>query len=354
MSRNLTATLLCVALIPMMGADGGCGDPILENNGFDLWCGDQLCFWEVEDGAAVKIPTWHAADFGIELRGNSAAISQQSRLSGFDCLRIRAVANIEETAEVTVEVDFFDDGVVDASERIPTSDWAPITVLVTAPELYAGARFRIRKLGSGVAQLAELVVESADKCVDPPPVINDRPFGAVCVDGAQCASGMCDYLNLLSGTCGECLVDEDCAGGVCGLTAPTSRVLDLHRVCAEPGAAAIGALCASDAECGSGYCEGVCSSCRSAADCGGAACVAHAFEVQTEERFAHIDLGLVCASGGASGDPCTYDRECASGECAGPAPLAMCSDDRRPCDNDADCYGDAFCVTVGTAGGSCQ
>lgn len=355
MQRNLAATLLCAALIPMMGADGSCGDPILENNGFDLWCGDQLCFWEIEAGQAVKIPTWHEADFGVELVGNSAAISQQSRIgSGIECLRVRAVANIEETAEVTIEVDFFDDGVVDAAERIPTSDWAPVTVLITAPEIYSGARFRIKKLGSGTAQLAELGVERADKCVDPPPEVTERPLGAACIDGSQCASGTCDFIGLFVGTCGECLSDEDCGSDVCGLTAPDSRVLDHYRTCVAPGADATGELCAADAECSSGYCDGVCSGCRSAADCGGAGCVQHAVEIDGEELFAFVDLGLVCEGAGVPGDPCAYDIECASGDCAGAAAMGMCSDDRRPCDNDDACYGDAFCVVVGTAGGSCR
>ena len=351
MHRNLTATLLCAALIPMMGADGSCGDPILENNGFDLWCGDQLCSWDVEAGQAIKIPTWHESDFGIELVGNSAAISQQTRIgSGIECLRVQAVANIEETAEVTVEVDFFDDGVVDAVERIPSSDWDPVTVLVTAPEIYQGARFRIRKLGSGVAQLAELVVESADKCVDPPPVIDERPLGAVCIDGAQCASGVCDFLGFFAGTCGECIDDVDCGDGVCGLTAPGSRVLSAYRACADAAADSIGALCAVDGECESGICEGVCAGCRTEAECGGSACVSQIVDVP---EIAYLELGGAC-EGGAPGDPCTYDASCASGECAGPAPLKMCADDKRPCDTDDDCYGDTACVTVGTAGGTCR
>ena len=42
------ATLLASTFTALMGADGGCGEdpPILDNNGFDLWCGNRLCYWE--------------------------------------------------------------------------------------------------------------------------------------------------------------------------------------------------------------------------------------------------------------------------------------------------------------------
>lgn len=362
---KLHAILLTSALIPLMGADGGCGDPILENNGFDLWCGDTLCFWEVEEGSIEKIPTWHSADSGVEFVGNSVAISQAARTTA-GCLRISAVANVAETAEVDVEIDFFDDGTIDVVERIPTTDWEPISLLVTAPGGSQGARFRIRKLGSGVAQLAELGVEVADKCVNPPVETGPRPLGATCRDNDDCASGGCLFgspgQTLFTGVCVGCLDESGCdAGEVCGVSIPESLVITRAVQCVAPALDPVGAPCRDDLECASGVCnigafnQGVCGDCRDSGDCtAGAACVDNVIWPADEDGLQPGPVGLICDGSQLAGAPCSFDATCASGVCSGGDPLRLCEGDNRECVDDSDCYEGAACVTVGTSGGSCE
>lgn len=372
LSHRTSTIALLAALVPLMGADGTCGGPpILDNNGFDLWCGDQLCYWELEEGEVVRIPTWHAGDHGIELRGNVVALSQPSNVTA-SCLRFDAVANIDETATVTVEIDYFDDGVVDDVRQLPSSRWEPISYQFSTPTFYYGARFRIKKLGAGNAQLAELVVEIGDKCVDPPLEVRDRPLGGRCTDNDECASAICAGLYrddggaVWPGICSECEGDGDCPveGEMCGLVA-TSADLGLYRACQVAGADPLAETCTFDAECATGICaghdfltgEGVCSTCASPEQCGGAACALITASVEIDDDPPIEAKGpMMCAPEQgtyASGELCVLDASCASGACSGTGVLRVCSDDDRLCDDDGDCrFGS--CVAIGTAGGICQ
>jgi hypothetical protein len=353
------AIILSSALIPLMGADGGCGGPILDNNGFDLWCGDQLCFWEIEDGSVEQIPTWHEGDLGVDLVGNSVALSQAARTTA-ECLRVSAVADVEETAEVTVEIDFFDSGTADIIERIPTTSWEPISLLITPPVHSQGARFRIRKLGAGRAQLAELGIEEADKCTAPPVEIGPRPLGATCRDNADCESDTClivfpDFPEF-GGVCAGCIDSAGCADGeICGVETPESLIISSRVDCTAPGIDPVGAKCRDGAECISGICNaaGECSDCLSASDCGGAACVPNQVWEPGDFDTGQSILGYVCDASLEAGASCSFDASCASGACAG-EPLRMCESSNRECVDDTDCYKDAACVTVGASGGVCQ
>src|SRR5205823_12772098 len=53
-----------------------CGDGIVKSPYFELWCGDTLCGWSTDSGAIRRVPTWHAADYGVALEGDGARISQ--------------------------------------------------------------------------------------------------------------------------------------------------------------------------------------------------------------------------------------------------------------------------------------
>ena len=159
------ATFTC-----LMGADDGCGGPpVVNNNGFDLWCGAELCYWEVESGEVKRAPTWHENDYGAEFIGPLVAISQYSPVTLFNsCFRFRAVANVEITTRVLVQVDYDDDGTYEVEQQVPTSDWARVEFELAAPRSVDGARFRLSKEGNGEAILAEMQVEKADKCSLPP------------------------------------------------------------------------------------------------------------------------------------------------------------------------------------------
>ena len=65
-----TCILAGASFFLLTGYEGGCGEPpILDNNGFDLWCGDELCHWSTDKGAVERVPTWHSGDVGGTFSG---------------------------------------------------------------------------------------------------------------------------------------------------------------------------------------------------------------------------------------------------------------------------------------------
>ncbi len=267
MTRARTRTLVALALA-LAGLVVACDEDVLQDPNFHLWCGDHLCSWELEQGHVKRIPTWHEDDYGVELVDTPTAMSQLSHESP-NCLRFTTVARIDERAQVTLDVDFDDDGSVDFSYPIPTSDWHQVETLITPPPGYSGARFRVVKHGSGVAQLAMLRVQSTTGCAPAQAVhLHDLPIGERCGgDGTECKGGLCCF-----GVCSECCPDAQlCAGPSCAAHAACAG----SATCAmEPGATAdffspfplqcapgqhlgaAGAPCILDTDCASSSCDG--------------------------------------------------------------------------------------------------
>lgn len=170
--RTLTAFVL-VAAAASTGATN-CGE-ILEDSGFDLWCGPGLCKWQVESGEIRKVPTWHEGDAGVELLGTEAKISQLTTVNNFDgtCVRFEMVADLDEAVDLRLQMDVWGDGSYEYDERIPASDWRSLAYLVRMPERYDGVRFRLYKRGSGRAVLANIGARIVDslECTTPPLVV---------------------------------------------------------------------------------------------------------------------------------------------------------------------------------------
>lgn len=369
MTRKLVSivirVLLAAALFQMLAAPG-C-DSILEDDGFDLWCGDELCHWDLEDGEIAKVPTWHQGDPGVALVGPSVAISQMVDIdqSATTCIRFEAVADVDESAEVMLELDFYDDGTVDYEERIPTSRWAPISYLITTPPVYRGIRFRLRKLGNGAAALAQIAASEDDKCVQPPLDLGARPLGMSCSANDQCDSGICygafDPLPFVS-ACSQCETILDCADGqICGLESQVPRWYSSYYTCVDAGSHVLGEPCADDRECATGLCAGVCTACTAAADCAdGESCT----EVTSEVLQFLTTRPSVCTAGGlvATGGFCLAGEQCASGTCTGTGDLRVCLANGRECSADSDCAVDitdleareGHCVVLGLHGGICD
>jgi len=160
----LLRALFAIAAFLLLSAES-C-DPIIEDSGFDIWCDGQPCRWDVEQGEVAQAPTWHKRDHGIELIGDPVVISQLQFEDNttVTCIRFELIADIEESASVTLEMDFYDDGEVEFSQIIPTSDWAPLSYLVKPPETFEMIRFRIHKTGSGRAVLADITAENVTRC----------------------------------------------------------------------------------------------------------------------------------------------------------------------------------------------
>ncbi len=360
--RLLGSTALSAAAIFLLSGYSSC-DPIIENNGFDLWCGDHLCAWEVEAGAVRQVPTWHRSDKGVEFVGDHVAISQLSDVKwtdGVTCIRFDLVADVEMTATVTLQLDFYDDGIIDYEQPIPTSDWEPIHYLVSLPSYYQGIRFRLTKDGPGNVVLAQVYAEDSDECAEPNWNLEDLPVGAGCSDFSQCASELC--LPSVSGleghgVCSTCAGDVDCnAGDVCGAEAPVCQPLySFYRGCGPAGRHGLGERCVVDAECATGICaEGMCSTCSQPSDCDtGERCEMR----DRDETLQYWWAPYQCdpAAGGAdSGEPCLIDADCASGSCVGDGDIRVCTLDGRLCDSVVDCPSGMDCVTIGAAGGTCQ
>src|SRR5437660_8478969 len=121
MTRSFSFVLAVVALSQVGATD--CGQ-VLRDPGFDLWCGKALCAWTVERGTVAKVPTWNEGDPGVSFVGTDVAIAQLAPVNGGDsnagCIEFDLIANVDENAELELDVDVNGDGSVELTERIPT------------------------------------------------------------------------------------------------------------------------------------------------------------------------------------------------------------------------------------------
>lgn len=352
-----TAALLALTLL-MMGT-GECGEPILKDTGFDIWCGDKLCAWTVESGDIKRVPTWHRSDFGVELVGDFVALSQVATKKA-SCLEVALQANADEGVSLTLELDFFDDGKVDYVQPLLSDNWQTARHNITPPTYYEGLRVRVVKRGAGRAVIARIRIATGTDCKDPPIDTTERPLGTVCEKSMQCASGYCanalQYGALSTKTCGRCEGDQDCQPGErCGLEASPYRWL---RACVKEGSRAFGSRCIADPECETGVCcEGSCSACCPAdgdhpAPCAGSGKCAAAV---INSIFGNHPAPALCDPGlgaGAPGDNCLGDSDCASARCHGQGELKQCLLEGLPCSADSECaLGE--CISLGKAQGEC-
>lgn len=363
MSKPTFPLLLLAAAVSQLGATD-CGE-IIKDDGFDLWCGEVLCSWKLVRGEVRQVATWHEADSGVELLGTDTAISQMTPVNHYDtnCIRFDLVANVDESAEVRLNIDVYGDGSIELSERIPTSHWKPLSYKIAMAAPYTGVRFELTKRGTGTAVLAQISAETATgECTGLTP-INGGPArnGAFCVDDANCDSGLCRYVDdptALLGVARVCVgCDPDAStcttGSVCGVGEAGSYVYRVPIECVPAAARELGEQCISNAECESNVCaEFVCSTCSATVACAGA----------EECRLAYPNGPALCSPGlhiRVSGEPCATDGDCASNQCNG-AERKQCSDG-RVCSSPASCPVDdddglsqGPCDSVGIQGGSCQ
>jgi len=361
--------LLCLAAAPMlMGSE--CEQPLVKDSGFDIWCGDTLCDWQVDAGSVAKVPTWHERDYGVGLVGDPTEISQTLPYTSDDvsCIHFELLASVDETATVVLTMAF--DGTVASPETIPSGTLSPLSYHVVAPSYFQSLRISMRKTGAGHAALAQIQASKASDCSGPPPVGElARPAGATCETASQCASTMC-CARTAAGTlfgddtgqqvCATCTGDAECgAGMVCGLGWSTTFIQPFPA-CARAAAAVLGDRCLVDGECASGTCcHGVCSTCcatgNAPACAAGTTCAARA---KTADGKPARTAWQCAPDGGhgAAGSACLANDDCASGACTGGGVLSVCADGRR-CASDADCPTGAPgnpCTAIGVAGGKCQ
>jgi hypothetical protein len=365
--KKLLSSLLFAAVAGSQLGSTDCGQ-VLRDPGFDLWCGDSLCAWKVERGDIKKVPTWNEGDPGVELVGTDVAIEQLSPVSSASCIEFDLIADVDQSADVELNIDVDGDGSVEHTERIPTASWKSLSYLLAFQGNYSGIRFEIAKTGNGRAVLAQVEGKTADPhaCDGFAPIVpGAAPNGAACNgpgDAATaCKSGICDAAGIVGYECLGCDAMHPCTGGqVCGLGNPTSPIFSVPVQCVAAGARQLGELCISAAECATGICSNyVCSTCDSNAGCANGEICAGAWPAPT------TTMPQVCSPHGhlrKPGEPCASNDDCASSQCNG-APRMQC-DDGRACATAADCpFGgpdtmnglqNGPCNTVGVQGGICS
>ena len=363
--------IVAVVALSQMGATD-CGQ-VVKDPGFDLWCGDSLCSWKVERGGITRVPTWHEGDSGVQFDGPDTAIEQLASFNSGDgdCIVFDLVANVDDNAEVYLNVDVQGDGVLEMHERLPTSHWKPLSYAIAILRPFDGVRFEIAKTGAGTAVIAQVGATTSDKCqgltpLDPGP----RKNGATCDAGGDCASGICKTsptpVNQW-GTGKVCMgcdpALQACGGGeTCGLVDPVAPIYAVPVACEPQHGRALGELCLTDNDCATQLCQhdtgattGYCSSCGGVVNCQTGQTCHQAWSIDT--GFGILPIGPGTCSNGRPGDGCAADGDCTSHHCTG-STRRQCGDGRS-CATRDDCpvtsdLPPGECTTVGIQGGSCE
>jgi hypothetical protein len=366
MPRKIPLLVFAVAASQCGATD--CGE-IIRDPGFDLWCGEQLCTWKVARGEIRQVPTWHAGDDGVELLGGDSAIFQLTPVESLDttCIEFELLADVDPGVDLRFQVDVFGDGSVELDERIPSADWQPLVYRFDIDGFYQGVAFWITKQSEGHAVVAQLQARTCSSSEATWHIEEQlAPDGASCVDGAFCASGICEQFPSLFAplpTCGACEIGAACPNGddVCGLAPAAVHTLDASTACVPTGGKLLGAQCGVNEECADGWCGfGVCSTCFADSCAGNEACDVAVSVVYDQATQRIYPAPMVCAPRAAvrvAGEPCASEADCASGVCNG-TPRRVCRDGRA-CANDSDCpvldnLDHGRCETVGEIGGTCQ
>jgi hypothetical protein len=245
---------------------GGCDEEV-EDPSFQAWCGNTLCAWDLEAGRIARVGTWHPSDYGVDLVETPTILSQvtgrptselldvevldverycsdlaglylpdtndcirQVSTSASSCMRFEVTADVEDTAQVMIEVDYGADGSVDHMQPMVASDWEPVSFLTSLPTWPGLVRYRIHKRGTGRAVIAHFGVRLATDCVDPV-TVDERPLGVACETGAQCAGGVCASIASWQ-ACSECTDDLGCgAGETCQVVLEEAHPNGAYRTC---------------------------------------------------------------------------------------------------------------------------
>lgn len=252
------AMLLALALVVV-----GCEDDLLNDPTFRQWCGDKLCSWTLESGKVQRAPTWHRDDYGVEFVDAPTAISQVVDKSA-KCLLFTSVANVDPVAQMTVEIDFNDDGSTDYVWPVPSAAWREVQTLITAPPAYSGFKITVRKAGSGHAVLAQMRLQSVDECDAGAAVkLQHLALGTTCGDADSCESGVCCRAAFGFSVCSEC-----CSAGLTCLGPRCASACSADQRCddtvEDPTSGKVwlacrallpkGARCRTSSECQSGFC----------------------------------------------------------------------------------------------------
>ena len=307
----------------------GCDFNEIDNPSFDLWCGDTLCAWDLDEGTIEQAPTWHKKDLGVAFTSTPTQISQTQLEAQPDCLRFDMVGDVEAEASFRLQLDFNVDGVIEFDQAVPAIHWRSHEFLVHAPERYKGIRYILRKEGGGRAVIGQLRVVSDITCTGPRLPSGPLPPGGQCSENADCSTELC-----VDGLCRACGEDNDCADGEFCTMGACSECLPNDTTCSEGTSCdwrddralpylscgedlgderGLGENCRTDDDCADGractmWNENEPPHCGEACDAVGDACG----EGRVCRQFFFFQA---CEPLAEDGDFCEVGTECASGQC---------------------------------------
>ena len=151
------STPFILAAAAFLSTAATCETDLVEDAGFQLWCGDRLCAWDLEEGEIQKVSTWHNNDYGVELVGAPVSLSSPFARTA-SSLRVEVVSDVERGAMVTVEIDQDGDGVIDWVLPVSPSDGFVSRVWESQPGADATGVVYLRKAGPGRAVVARIRV----------------------------------------------------------------------------------------------------------------------------------------------------------------------------------------------------
>jgi hypothetical protein len=249
--RGLSRVALLVAAsvsLAALGAD--CEGNVVQDPTFRDWCGNGLCAWNLDSGRIQRVPTWNSADFGVSFLDQNTEISQKTQEDQAKCLLFKTVADIDPSAQMMLFVDFDNDGTTDFQVQLGATYWHEVQQEISAPAVYRGITFRIKKEGSGTAVLAEMQVLSTTGCTPAPPlVLPPQPLGGPCVKNSDCQSGM---VCTAAHQCAQCDPTTPCPDGI----SCVSRLFVAQLCGPGMGLGKSGDPCALPDDCASHVCDG--------------------------------------------------------------------------------------------------
>jgi hypothetical protein len=244
------ATLLVAAAVSLAALGADCEGNVVADPTFRDWCGKGLCAWNLDSGRIQRVPTWNPADFCVSFLDPGTEISQKTQENSAKCLLFKTVADIDPSAQMTLLVDFDNDGTIDFQAPLGATDWHLVQAEISAPPVYKGITFRLKKEGSGTTVLAEMQVLSTTGCTPAPPlVLPPQPLAGPCAKSSDCQT----ELVCTSGhQCAQCDETTPCPGGA----SCTSRVFEAQQCAPGQGLGKSGDPCALPDDCASDACDG--------------------------------------------------------------------------------------------------
>ena len=353
------------ALAALLGAMSGCKSKDETNyplllNGRSLFY-TKIYYWNLTEGTANVVSTWHGDDTGYELVGNPTILSTSrmpiEMMPPFGSIKFLTDGTDDDT-KIEIYIDYFEKdyqvegmpvepySLYDAERyhteydlgRYPTDrkavsvdvkNWKLFTYYFDPPQWADYMAVHLVKKGEGRVVLSLVLLDAIDNGpIDTEQSEIDEYLYEPCKEDADCgADGICaPYFSIgeedESRVCSYCATDADCDGiSICGIRSRWNVWSGAIRDCVAPNAKPLKELCAVDGECADGICcAGVCSLCCDDKDCEGDGTCTREWE---DDPF-QCDPGKGLYEDGAR---CFRNEDCKSGLCDGEVSEASQSED---------------------------